>query len=141
MQGVELHIGGQTRVLKFTTSSVLLFKSWMPGNIGLREALVLHKDPSSVGLALAAALRHADAKVTPSRVMTWLDQEPARYLDAEAAVVRAAEGYFYERGIIEEPPGEAPAASVGVPTPSSTSGTTSSALLGGGALTPSASGS
>lgn len=125
----DLRIGGQTRALKITSRTLITFKSWMPGHIGMREALVLHSgDPGVVSIAIAACLRHkergGDEKITPGRVGTWIDAEPKRFLEIEAATLALADEYFRAIGVVEdEQPGEAGAGSS--PAKSSTSGTTS----------------
>jgi hypothetical protein len=126
-RGVQVRIGGQTRTLLFTTRGVLAFKTWLPGGAGLRDALLLQRDPATVSIACAAALVHEDKKITPGRVMGWMDQDLRRFPEIEAKVLEAAERYFREAGIIEDDEGEAAApAPLAAPAPSSP-GMTSSA--------------
>lgn len=119
----DLHVGGQTRKLKVTTRSTFNFKTWMPGNLGMREALLLHQEPAVVAIALAAMLLHEDSKMTPARAMGWVDEEPARYPEIADTVIACAEDYFRDVGIIEKPAGEAVSSAT---TTSPTSGTDSS---------------
>lgn len=140
MEGIDVHVGQQTRELRVTAAGVLLFKTWMPGNIGLREGLALHRDPGTVAIALAVMLRHkgrgGDEKITPLRSAKWIDAEGARYGEIEAAVMKAARVYFKSVGIIEdddEGEEKAPPATSTAPLPS---GSSSSSKPGDTASTP-----
>lgn len=122
-----IHIGNQTRNLLVTTSSTFHFKTWMPGNLGLREAMVLHREPAVVACAIAAMLRHEDPKIAPLKVMAWIDAERARYPEFEAAAVLAAEAYYRDVGVVEPGPGEAGAPAAAPSASGSTSSMTPAA--------------
>jgi hypothetical protein len=126
----EIYIGQQSRSLKFTAKGLLAVKSWMPGNIGVREALALHHDTPTVGICIAGALLHEDKKITPGRVLGWIDAELKRFPEFAAAVLLAAEDYYREAGIIEADEGEGKAPALAASAPS-TSGPTSSGSPGG----------
>jgi hypothetical protein len=141
-----LHIGNQSRTLRCSSAATILFKKWIPGGIGLREALLLHCEPATIATAIAAFLYRpgdekrgsAAEKTGPTAVAAWIDAELNRYPEFEATVLALAEDYFRAAGIIEKAPtpGEAPRTVAASPAPSSTSGTPSSASPAGGGSTP-----
>lgn len=141
MHDVDLHINGQTRELRVTASGLLRFKSWMPGNIGMREALAFHRDQGVISIALATMLRHkgpgGDENITPYKTAKWLDEENGRYLEIEAAVMRAARAYWRAAGVLEDDDeGEEKAAPTKTAAPPSTTGTDSSSSPAGTPLIP-----
>lgn len=128
MRGVDVRIGDQTRTLLFTAKAAMAVKAWMPGNVGVREALAFHRDTFTVAICIAAALLHADNKMTPGRAMRWIDDELRRYPEFEAKVTEAAKLYYREAGIIEDDEGEArPPATNATSAASSANGSSTSA--------------
>jgi hypothetical protein len=91
LKGRAIHIGGQTRTLRFTFAALRVAHAKFPG-VGVRE-LLENLNPSTVCILAAAGLVH-ERSVTPERVEKWLDADPERYVDVLTAVAEAfAEGY------------------------------------------------
>lgn len=122
MLAIPIHIGGQTRSLKFTSEAILVAQSLLPGKMTVREALTLYRDTGTVAICAAAGLRHEDDKVSPKRVCGWLDREPGKLRELEAALLRAAEAHYRHGGLLDEDPeGNAEGAGSGAPAPSGSS--------------------
>lgn len=121
---IPIHIGGQTRGLKFTSEAILVAQSLLPGKMTVREALTLYRDTGTIAICAAAAFRHSDDKVSPKRVCGWLDRETGKLKELEAKLLIAAEAHYRHGGLIEDDdPNAAGAAPAAAP---STSGSPSS---------------
>lgn len=131
-EGVQIHIGSQTRTLKLRHSDVFAAQSLLPGNVSPWEALVRHRDVVAVTTIAACALRHEsegkgkDKTISPKMVCAWLDREPAKYRELEDAVLTVAEAHYVAIGHLNpgDLTGEVPPTTM--TTPPSSAGSTSS---------------
>lgn len=126
---IPIHIGGQTRGLKFTSEAILVAQSLLPGKMTVREALTLYRDTGTVAICAAAAFRHADDKVSPKRVCGWLDREPGKLRELEAKLLQAAEAHYRHGGLLDDddpndggaaPPAPSPSGSSSLSSPENT---------------------
>jgi len=135
-----LHIGRQQRTLKLTARACAQFKAWTPGHVDIRTALAFTHDPDTVATAIAAMLLHEEPKITPGKVMGWVDDELPRFEQFEAIAQRVAKRYFQRAGIIEaDPPAAPPSTTTTAPSPAAPTGSPSSSSADGTASTPGAS--
>lgn len=144
-EGIQVHIGAQTRTLRLRHSDILLAQTLLPGNVSPWEALVRSRDVAAVTIIAACALRHEcegkgkDKTISARTVCGWLDREPSKYRELEDAVLAVAEAHYVAIGHLSpgDLTGEAQPASG--KTPQSPAGSASSALPAGGSSTLSAS--
>ena len=84
LRGVEIHIGGQTRTIRYTMSAFRIAEKLLGGR-SLRDAVQDMGVGSVVDLATAGMV-HLDKRVTPERVTAWLEQEPEKFAELANAV-------------------------------------------------------
>lgn len=144
MEGHKIHINNQTHTIKLRSKDVIVAQAQMPGGKSLLQALALgDRDMAAVCIGFAAGIRHEyegqknNKAPGPATIADWFDREPAKYREAEIAVLRAAEDHYVTIGRLDrgDLTGEARPAT----TPPSPAGSPSFASPADGSSTPTSS--
>lgn len=117
LRGREIHLGGQTRQIRFTMKSFRIAQRTLNG-MSIRQA-VKDLDVAVVIDLAAAGFASSNSTITPERVETWLENEPEKFTELANAVGEAiaeAYGRMMPKSMLDEALGE----STGTPTPMKT---------------------
>ena len=105
--GKKIHIGGQTRTLKYTFKALRVLQKRI-GNITIKQAVGQMDVDYLVEFAAAGFFGGGDMKVSADSVTAWLENEPALYVPLLEAVTTALTEAYSRMTPKEVEPGEAP---------------------------------
>lgn len=102
--GKKVHIGNQTRTMRFTMTALRVAQRRYDGK-AIRD-IIRNLDIDQVCELSAAGLLHEDAKISADTVGRWLDAEPQKFGELAMAIVEGITE-AYSRMTSDEPSGEA----------------------------------
>lgn len=105
MDGVQIHIGRQTRELRFGIKGVQMAERFLDGP-DLQTATMSNRLTFSACCQIAAAgfstYGDGGVKITPPQVERWVENEPKKLVELERAVIRAVSLHLVEVGKMSE---------------------------------------
>lgn len=102
--GKKIHIGNQTRNMRFTMTALRVAQKRYDGK-AIRD-VIRNLDIDQVCELGAAGFLHEDAKISADTVSRWLDAEPQKFGELAIAIVECITE-AYSRMTPDEPSGEA----------------------------------